>query len=1229
MEFGLSKIILIDSYLPGRLYKIDTSGHTNIMGENDMGKTTLIKLAVLFYGERPNKLGIKKNEALKHHGFSEHYLPRSSSYVIFEYVVRGEPRMLVMTSSMDSKDSFKRTFVKSGFNESDFWIDGSVTPIKTDDFLKNVSQKYQVENCPSGEAQTRTLLDGRNHHFAMVPSRLNLTRMRQLMTSMFSRNAGHTELTKIIESWARGDLGADFNKNIDSITVSRNELETWVLNHKNHKSIKLHKERFNALNEALFEQKNNLAKAQGLYSLALERSVEFERQLVEQDSDFKTQSKSDEVVLLKKREERELLVSLYKEVNMKYLEIQSKIQALDSNYKSLIEKIPSDMDQLLLTAKSDLVQKKQIEEELKSINDGKNESTEWKTSQLAEAQSLFDVKITDLNASLKDVETQKYKFINQKIEELEQIFSGEIKELEATRDRLDKSLALISSQGAELRGKLATPSLSSEENKELRILEEQVLVIENAKISAERIRDDAISQRESSKKNYEDNYFELEVANKKLRDLEDNADELCEILNAQDGSLLSFLKKSVPNWQDTYGRTLRPEVLRSKNLSPALSENSIKNLVFDIEIDTNGLPEHYLELGDDDAIREQLEELSVEIQAIEKANEKLNNACLKASKEKDEAEIRVREAKISYDQKNRQYHTFRSDLTKERTRLDLALENHINKMNVELNELTEKYKDLSSKKSSLLKEISSLKAKHKTNRSNVEKSALEESSKKTNAIEDQINKASLTLSERIKSIEDQYKLMLDDKGFDGQYISNLNQQLVKIKERELACNKAISAKQTFDDFYNNDYALNTPVFRDDYSKFSDERSLSLEKITKKKIEIEKLEVSIEQRTHQHQITQSKSKRQLARINDDVLEYDRFNVGTHPYLDELYSVEQLCSHFTMYKNQLKTSTKQVSLINNELRPLFKVPGTGAFNYLASNPVNLDDPTQLAEKICSYLTAGYHEVDYRSFIQSTQNLERVNLYVDYLRQFKGKIRRYNTGLNKYMERAVAFNGIEHLEVDIVFQYADKNDWAMVSDVSEQYKNWKADKSIGSLDSSQVELPHDGLVEAIEVYLSTPNSDSMNVNELYKHIDFTIRFRDNGEDKQAHTFLDILSNKGGASSNGTSYLILITIFIGIINMMRKGNDVSFTWALDELADISPNNIKELLKLLSDSNINLISACTVASESVYLSFDKTYTIERDEATGNKVLTDEDYEDPLKYILESDDSKTQKSEVL
>ena len=50
MDYGLSRIILIDSYLPGRSYIIDLNGHTNVMGENGMGKTTLIKLAVLFYG---------------------------------------------------------------------------------------------------------------------------------------------------------------------------------------------------------------------------------------------------------------------------------------------------------------------------------------------------------------------------------------------------------------------------------------------------------------------------------------------------------------------------------------------------------------------------------------------------------------------------------------------------------------------------------------------------------------------------------------------------------------------------------------------------------------------------------------------------------------------------------------------------------------------------------------------------------------------------------------------------------------------------------------------------------------------------------------------------------------------------------------------------------------------------------------------------------------------------
>jgi len=44
MEFGLRRIILIDSYVEGMASEIDVSGHTNISGGNGTGKTSFLRL---------------------------------------------------------------------------------------------------------------------------------------------------------------------------------------------------------------------------------------------------------------------------------------------------------------------------------------------------------------------------------------------------------------------------------------------------------------------------------------------------------------------------------------------------------------------------------------------------------------------------------------------------------------------------------------------------------------------------------------------------------------------------------------------------------------------------------------------------------------------------------------------------------------------------------------------------------------------------------------------------------------------------------------------------------------------------------------------------------------------------------------------------------------------------------------------------------------------------------
>jgi hypothetical protein len=1224
MQYGLSRIILIDSYLPGRLYEIDINGHTNIMGENDMGKTTLIKLAVLFYGESPVKLGIKRNDALKHKGFAEHYLPRSSSYVIFEYLTAGEPRMVVMSSLQDTKDQFRRTFVKSAFNREDFWLDDSDTPLRAEQWLKEAPLKYKVEHCQSGDAQTRKLLEGRDSHFSMVPSRLNLTRMKSLMTSMFSRNAGHTELTKIIEEWARSDLGSDFSRNLETISVPKVELEEWAANYHSYRSLDRAKDRFVLLDNLIREYDSTSERAKGLFSLAKRRREAIFNQKEDEQSQYKiNRGRLQEALNV----EQGLLLQLqreYKIYKSSHQKLLNEQQVLDSTFKVLQENIPSNFSELKAANENTLDRIQQIEAEIKKITSGQQKANEWKDKQLDDAHQLYNSKLQSIDAAIQSAKSDKYQSIHEHHKQLELHLESRLREIEAEKSAITKQVKSAVEELSVLKGRLISPSLTEQELETQKQLKDQVTELERSKELASIERDNANKAKQDVKRKYETEYAQFAVITEELKNKEEELEELHEILHAQDGSFLSFLKCEVPDWQDTHGRTLKPEVLRAKGLSPQLSNHGLNNCIFGVEIEVGALPEHYLALGDDNKLRDQIIELEKEVDVLSQVHEKLNKLCIKLSKQFDDADRQVILTQSEYEKKYKLYNRFRDDLAAEESHLQHLFTEHKKCLKNQYEEADEGHQHLSSQLDALNHDIKLLKSEASDKKTNFERSAEISYKNSISSLEQNKKEAEKQRKDRATQINNQYQHMLSENGIDGGYITALNTERDGLKELDARCKRIVAAHDAFMQFKSEEYDNRYPNLVNELLKALELKEAKLDSVRSKEKSRNKIEGELNTLYQKNELSKNTLNRAITRIEELVLEYGMFDSLTPSILYETYSVEQICEHFKEHRSQLRTSKEQIRSFNIELSSLFRTPGTGAFNYLSSDPGNPDDPIQVAKRINRYIQGGFYQVDYTSFIQSTQKLERISLYVDYLRQFKGKIQRYNRGLNDHMERAVAFNGIDRLEVDITFQYSDRNDWMLVSDIAKNYRHWKSGKNVGRLDSSQVELPHIGLVEAIEQYLNTPNAENMSINELYKHIDFTIKITENGEEKVARSFLEILSSKGGASSNGTSYLILITIFIGILNMMRKGREVHFTWALDELADISPNNITQLLKLLEDNHINLVSACTVASESVYLSFCKTYTIEYDPETGDKILADEEVSDPLAALLSdmSNDSK-------
>ena len=83
-DFQLLRIVIIDSYCPGKKIELKLDGHVSINGRNGAGKTTLLRLIPIFFGELPQRVVFGSEN------FVEHYLPTTTSYIIYEYYRRGE-----------------------------------------------------------------------------------------------------------------------------------------------------------------------------------------------------------------------------------------------------------------------------------------------------------------------------------------------------------------------------------------------------------------------------------------------------------------------------------------------------------------------------------------------------------------------------------------------------------------------------------------------------------------------------------------------------------------------------------------------------------------------------------------------------------------------------------------------------------------------------------------------------------------------------------------------------------------------------------------------------------------------------------------------------------------------------------------------------------------------------------------------------------------------------------
>nr|WP_243755412.1 ATP-binding protein [Thiomicrorhabdus sp. 6S3-12] len=111
-----------------------------------------------------------------------------------------------------------------------------------------------------------------------------------------------------------------------------------------------------------------------------------------------------------------------------------------------------------------------------------------------------------------------------------------------------------------------------------------------------------------------------------------------------------------------------------------------------------------------------------------------------------------------------------------------------------------------------------------------------------------------------------------------------------------------------------------------------------------------------------------------------------------------------------------------------------------------------------------------------------------------------------------------------------------------------------------------------------------------DVSQFIEVSVRVKNSNADRWREAVND--RELEGISSEGLSFLILISLYVAIKNVIQKNHSAVLLWSVDELSRIHPDNTHELMKILEKEKVQLFGATPKADPKVVEIFNHFYEI-------------------------------------
>ena len=1195
---GLQRIILIDSFIAGKHFYVDLDGHATITGGNASGKTTFLLLLPIFFGAEPRQVEIR---AAGRDSFIDHYLPRLSSLIIFEYErVDGACCSILYRHPTSEHPKLAYRFLKGGFSTENFSLTGEhgepkfyqggelrshwqSKELKFSRQLDIVTDYRAVIQNDSGllrrslsAAENRRLARdfclgdgiGTMQHIEKICIAIqnqhgNLEKMKAMLSDIMTRDGvtiprppHHPDNIALAEriQWLN-----DFEKKLPAISQILTEYEDYLETQSRlgalYGGLRLAEE---AVNKELDGYESELTQLNQAYESCRNAWESKERKL-------RTEISGQQASVSTLGASIDQLYKRHDEYEGE--EIQTKI----SHYQDLVRL------KGLLEQATDRVN--QLNEAVATHRQPFDQQEKDESERHTKAKEKLDrrkEKITESASAVKEKAREQENFLH---EEKSKALEESAAKAEPGRNTLveERSQARVdansSARTEEDEARLSALSDAIERtNREREQTARQLSQNEQSARNAQQQLDDAISQKSR--------------ANRELQEGSNVCEKIRKILYA-DGSWLSELRRQDPKWWQGIGKTINPEIFLRKDLAPNFKGDQKSCFGWNIDLSV-------LEPAEAAASEEELTSQLTQAELRKEASQNNLEQCEKQARKRakkhkdalklvDHARLALQRAERRLTDRIQAQATEKQQISEDAARRKILAKKKWLELEDVLIAFDKQHKT----------EIEGIRATYRDAIGDVKASEADELSRidqQASEVIEQIGSERAYHNQRIAQIWSDFDALCSKRGVDTSALKTAERERNKLKSRV----EEISG-----------YAIIITEYRE-WVESQWSRMNGLKNDLGKSAEAHRVaetRLNMERTNFENEIRNTKTKRSLiqgkltgCRSLTSEIENTIKAIGIYP--DTAGVAEGTPRHLLDSANQTQNYFKEqeikvsrgiklaenviergvdekikrswVQLVNEKSAQLGKDFSTDP-DYWRHLPPLLDTfindivPTMREALIQTIRSVGGQLTEFFHGLSATDR----------------RIGNYSRTISEAIKSAVSIEAISDINIQLSSKISGLEYWTELEHFSKEWSEWTIDRA----DT----LPDRELVVAMGVALIAVQKVRSS-NDLQTLFDLTMEITENGRTVFIKNDNDLLN----VSSRGLSYLALFGIFIGLTHYLCDNRVTPIHWPVDELGMIDRENTMRLFEMLERANIRMLAAFPSGETALLGMFHRLHEIDR-----------------------------------